>query len=148
MTDEKKMGAGTPLGRNRHSSLETFIWFLPLTPTLHFINFVLFSWGRGCECKSEPLKEACVFYSTFSEKKKKSELPLSGRLREPLPFDLKRTPAAALLSNEQVASDTVGEQRSRGRLEYFCCVYPLPRIQPPGSASHLTKNTSGKGRTL
>lgn len=103
--------------------------------------------GRGCECKSEPLKEACVFYFTFSAKKK-SELPLSGRLREPLPFDLKRTPAAALLSNEQVASDTVGEQQRRGRLEYFCCVYPLPRIQPPSSASHLTKNTSGKGRTL
>lgn len=29
ITDEKKMGAGTPLGRNRHSTLETFIWFLP-----------------------------------------------------------------------------------------------------------------------
>lgn len=138
------MGAGTPIGRNMHSTLKTFIWF-PL-PKLHFINFVFFSLGCGCECESELLREAWVFYFTLRKKKKRkkaSELPLGSRLLEPLPLDLKRTPAAAPLSNEQVASDIVGEQRSRGRLQYFCCVYPLPRIQPPNS--HLAENISGKG---
>lgn len=74
------MGAGTQLGRNRHYPPKTFIWFL-FFPTLHFIIFVLFSWGGGCECKSELFREACVFYFTLIKQDRKrvaSRQPAAG----------------------------------------------------------------------
>lgn len=136
------MGEGSPIGRKRHSSLKTFIWFIP--PPQHCTSSTLyFLLGSDYECKSELFREACVFHFTSGIKKKnKGELPLCSRLQELLPLDLKRTPAAAPTSNELVASDTVGEQRSRGRLQYFCCIYPLLRIQPPNS--HLSKTSAAR----
>lgn len=138
------MGEGT---WQKQAFLSWNLHLVSFFPTLHFINFVLLQLeggGGGCECKSQLFREACVFYFPLREKKKKeSELPLGSRLQEPQPLGLKRTPAAAPLSNEQVASDIVGEQRSRGTLQYFCCVYPLLRIQPPDS--HLPGNISREG---
>lgn len=53
------------------------------------------------------------FASRGGERERAKKSRLSGsRLQELRPFDLKRTPAAVPLSNEQVASDIVGEHSS------------------------------------
>lgn len=72
MRDYKKMGAGT-WQKQAFLSWYLHLFFFFFLHTRHFINFVLFSGGGGCECKSVLFREACGFYFTLRRKKNKKK---------------------------------------------------------------------------
>lgn len=118
---------------------------------LHFITFVSFCRGR-CAHKqmavdAAPLNEP----STFRKSKLTWPQQTAVVRVEPGTTGLKETPAASKSSSAVKWAggewNTI-EQQSRGRVEYFYCVYPLLHPHSPDSISHLTSHISRNGLTL